>query len=115
MPCFANKTFWKCVAEESRRNKMPNEYELIPKYDTRKSFYGKARVQEDDDGRKYLISYGVRVCYIGVDGNMHRLWSGWSNTTGRHVKEFWLQNGGQGKCNKAAWDSLEVENLETLR
>ena len=89
---------------------MPREYELKPQHDACKSFYGKARVRVDDDGNKFLISYGTPVCWIdAATGNFHRLWDGWSSTTGRHVKEFWKQNGGAGHCDKAAWDGLEVE------
>ena len=89
---------------------MPNEYELMPQYDCRASFYGKARVRVDDDGNKFLISYGTPVCWVDkATGNFHRLWDGWSSTTGRHVKEFWKQCGGAGRCDKTAWDELEVE------
>lgn len=67
-------------------------YDLVPIYDGRKSFYGKARVVEDEDG-KTLISYTTKVCRIDKNGNVERLWSGNSQTTNRHVKEFLRQNG----------------------
>lgn len=74
-------------------------YELQPT-DGRKSFYGKARVVIDDDGTETLISYTTPVMRRDPDGTLHRLWWGWSATTGRHIKAF---------CglNKAALDSME--------
>lgn len=94
---------------------MQDTYELVPKHDARQSFHGKALVEVDNDGRKYLTSYGTLVCYLGLDGNLHRLWPGWSSTTGRHVREFARQCGLTGDMGKKAWESLEVENLSEPR
>lgn len=73
-------------------------YELIPN-DSHKSFYGKAFVERDANGAETLYSYGTRIIERDVNGNLWRVWSGWSATTGRHVKAF---------CglNKAAFVSL---------
>ena len=68
-------------------------YELMARYDARKSFYGKAHVMEDENG-KTLLSYGTKICRIDNDGNLSRLWHGNSQTTTRHVKEFLKQFGG---------------------
>ena len=66
------------------------EYELISKYDTRKTFYSKARVREEN-GRLTLISYTTEVCYIE---NGKAIINGtYSDTTTRHIKEFLKQNG----------------------
>ena len=75
-------------------------YELIPT-DGRKSFYGKARVLVDG-GTETLVSYTTKVIRRDADGTLHRLWSGWSATTGRHIAAF---------CgiNKKEWDALPVE------
>lgn len=77
-------------------------YDLFPRYDSRNSFYGKARVEEKDDGTKILYSYGSKVAMIkdgkailglGKDhGYEYLLWA-YSPTTLRHVKEFLKQNG----------------------
>ena len=77
-----------------------NVYELIP-CDGRKSFYGKARVVSDG-GAETLVSYTTPVIRRNADGTLSRLWSGWSATTGRHVRAF---------CglNKKEWDALPVE------
>lgn len=78
-------------------------YELMPTEDMHvKSFYGKAIVEEDDDGNKTLTSYETKVIRIDSDGTLHRLWDDWSSTTGRHVKAF---------CGltKKDWDKMEVE------
>lgn len=62
-------------------------YNLAP-IDGRKSFYGKAKVTERDDGAAVLKSYDTDVCMIDAAGNFHRFWSGESATTTRHVNAF---------------------------
>lgn len=61
-------------------------YELVP--DCRKSFYGKAKVIETDNGEKILQSYNTYVCKITEKGELVRLWDGYSCTTMRHIKAF---------------------------
>ena len=73
-------------------------YDMAPEYDSRKSFYGKAKVDERPDGTKILYSYGTPVCKITKDGKatlLRKGYLGWasSQTTLRHVKEFLKQNG----------------------
>lgn len=78
---------------------------LEPEFDTRKSFYGKAYVDEKDDGTKVLYSYDTPVCKIKDNkvelvvastpmsrGYRVAVWK-YSPTTLRHVKEFLKQNG----------------------
>jgi len=70
---------------------------LEPKFDSRKSFYKKAKVDEREDGTKILWSYNTPVCKI-KDGKatlLKRGYLGWfsSPTTLRHVKDFLQQNG----------------------
>ena len=62
-------------------------YELIPA-DSRKSFYGKARVTVSADGTQTLYSYNTPILSRDPAGTLTRLWSSWSLTTGRHVKAF---------------------------
>lgn len=57
-------------------------------YDRAKSFYGKAKVIEKDNGEKVLQSYNTEVCKITSGGEFVRLWSGYSVTTMRHVNSF---------------------------
>lgn len=64
-----------------------NIYELAPRYDSRKSFYGKAHVIELDNGTKQLQSYNIIVGEI-KNGEYFQLWDGKSQTTTRHIKEF---------------------------
>lgn len=60
-------------------------FELLPVNDSRKSFYGKARVIENDD-YIWLLSYDTIVAVL-QDGRMEL--KGWfSATTARHIKEF---------------------------
>lgn len=66
-------------------------YELSAQYDSRNSFYGKARVN-NNDGDLELISYNTRVAVIYPD-NTVSVYGTYSSTTLRHIKEFLLQNG----------------------
>ena len=62
-------------------------YELKPN-DGRKSFYGKATVIIDDNGTETLYSYGTPIITRDVNGELKKIWDGWSATTGRHIKAF---------------------------
>lgn len=73
-------------------------YELKPRQNEQKSFYGKAVVYEDSRGNKTLYSYGSCIMSISPEGHMKRYWNGqipddggglgWSRTTGRHIQSF---------------------------
>ena len=76
------------------------EYELSCRYDTRQSFYGKAQILEQDIGttgfkEKVLYSYGTMVAkiIIGEDKTKYIYYGKYSQTTTRHQKEFFRQNG----------------------
>lgn len=62
-------------------------YEPSPT-DGRKSFYGKARVEVMDDGTETLFSFNTAVMRKMPDGKLVRLYDGWTQTTGRHIKAF---------------------------
>ena len=66
-------------------------FELFPRYDRRKSFYGKARIVEHENGDKDLISYTTTVASIKND--ILYVYGWFSNTTARHINEFLQQNG----------------------
>lgn len=67
-------------------------YKLIPQYDARKDFYGKAIVSIDIDGTKRLTSYSTEVAKI--EPGKPPVVNGWySATTARHINEFLQQNG----------------------
>ena len=66
---------------------MKNLFELTTRYDARKSFYGKAIIEEDGDTLT-LYSYCTPVAKI-VAGKYQSLgYEGYSQTTSRHIKEF---------------------------
>lgn len=69
-------------------------YELSCRYDKRKSFYGKAQVDASYDEIR-LYSYNTlvaRITFRGVKTTYE--WLGhYSQTTTRHQKEFFKQNG----------------------
>lgn len=62
-------------------------YELSP-IDNRKSFYSKAKVYTVENGAEILFSYDTPIVRREITGKLVRLWSGWSATTGRHIKAF---------------------------
>ena len=74
-------------------------YELNPMFNSRKSFYGKAVVEEDPKtGDLTLKSYGTRVAVIAAprfhgEERKLRVFGTYSVTTLRHIKEFMKQNG----------------------
>ena len=61
-------------------------FELSPRYDARKSFYGKAHVIDHENGTIELQSYDTIVSRC-VNGKVEELGK-WSMTTTRHQKEF---------------------------
>lgn len=66
-------------------------YELFPRYDRRNSFYGKAHEIEYEDGSIELRSYSTIVAKITP--STAEVYGWFSNTTGRHIKEFLKQHG----------------------
>ena len=82
-------------------------FELKP-INGRKSFYGKAKAIECDNGDIELKSYETIVARIR-NGKFERLWSGYSATTMNHINSF-IDTYGISGGGKAWWDSLEVCN-----
>lgn len=81
-------------------------YELMCEYDTRQSFYGKAIVKEEKHKGKHgktrqlcLYSYGTLVAtatFFDIDNKKsaaYVYYGRYSQTTTRHQKEFFKQNG----------------------
>lgn len=71
-----------------------DKWELTPRYDSRQSFYGKAWVteSEEDGGKVYTLrSYSTDVARI--KGNNAEVYGWYSQTTGRHIKDFLKQFG----------------------
>ena len=48
----------------------------------------KAQTLYCDDNSEILQSYETQVVRRYPDGTLHRLWNGWSATTGKHIKSF---------------------------
>lgn len=82
---------------------MTSTYNLDCRFDTRKSFYGKAQVKEEMHTGEYgttrslnLYSYDPLVAkvFYSIDGTVEYIYFGkYSQTTTRHQKEFFKQNG----------------------
>ena len=70
-------------------------HNLTSQYDSRKDFYGKATVEECADGTIKLFSYDTHVASIFVKGSEKtaEVYGWYSQTTGRHIKEFLKQHG----------------------
>ena len=60
----------------------------LPCFDSRKSFYGKAKIIEQDNGTKQLKSYNTIVCELKPNGEYIKVWPGSTRTTNRHIKSF---------------------------
>lgn len=75
--------------------------------DRAKSFYGKAKVIEADNGEMILQSYNTKVCKITSSGEFVRLWSGYSVTTMRHINSF-LQLFDIAGGGKTWWDAQKI-------
>lgn len=74
-------------------------YGLEPRYDARRSFYGKAQVDTGDKGDKNkLYSYGTLVAEI-KDGKPV-VYGTYSQTTLRHIKDWLKQNGFRADTSK---------------
>ena len=80
-------------------------YELEPRFDNRKSFYHKANVYKDNEGKILLMSYRTIVAeltdkMVSEDNKAHIKVNGYySATTARHINEF-LQQYGFDKMSK---------------
>lgn len=74
-------------------------YYLEPQYDTRKSFYRKAKIYKDNNGNILLMSYETIVAKItdkiATKDNIEKVevYGYYSNTTARHINEFLQQHG----------------------
>lgn len=69
-------------------------YELIPRYSSRQSFYGKAHVIQEGDNLK-LQSYSTIVAEVERLGGkeIFKYYGHYSSTTTSHQKEFFKQLG----------------------
>ena len=45
-------------------------------------------VEIDDNGTETLYSYYTPICERDSAGNIRRIWNGWTQTTGKHIKAF---------------------------
>jgi hypothetical protein len=77
---------------------MNNIFELLePRYDSRKSFYKKAKVR-NENGKTILQSYGTDVARI--EEGKPKISGFYSATTTRHIKEFLKQGGFKAESKK---------------
>lgn len=79
----------KLLNKDESKVEEDTEYNLDARYDSRNSFYGKAKVVTKDNGDEELYSYGTLVAGI-KDGKPYSLGK-FSQTTSRHQREFFKQ------------------------
>ena len=87
------------------------EYFLECRYDSRASFYKKAKVVEKHK-MKELYSYGTLVAFISdrvIGKTIYKYLGKYSQTTTRHQKEFFRQNGLDDKQIKELFDKGVLE------
>lgn len=85
---------------------MTFDVDLKPSHDSRKSFYGKARVFKED-GKTVLVSYNTRVAEI--ENGKAKVFGTYSQTTSRHIREFLLQNGFKAESSKQIMEDYGVK------
>ena len=75
-------------------------YDLSCRYDSRQSFYGKAQVEQKEENSliiNNLYSYGTlvaqRITDVDTMKTTYKYLGKYSQTTTRHQKEFFRQNG----------------------
>lgn len=85
----------KLVENKSRKSEAKvvedTEEYLEPRFDSRASFYKKAKVVTKDNGDEELYSYGTHVG--GMRNGKPYSKGNWSQTTTRHQKEYFKQKG----------------------
>jgi len=86
---FCNDDFM-CSMGESKKVE-DTDYALEPRYASAKSFYGKARVRQKDNGDEELYSYGTHVG--GMRNGKPYSKGKFSSTTSRHQAEYFKQKG----------------------
>ena len=65
---------------------MKKMYYLMPT--NGQSFGNKAVVEIDDNGNETLYSYNTPIITKTKEGKLIKLYNGWSQTTGKHIKSF---------------------------
>ena len=88
-------------------------FELNCRYVTRKSFYGKAKVVEQENGDLLLYSYDTLVARVKdgmfeINSNVYSCYL-YSNTTLRHIKEFYKQHYKYEEITKSDLEKFESD------
>lgn len=83
-------------------------YDLDARYDSRQSFYGKAKVYITDKAKE-LWSYNTHVATI--ENGVATVLDTHSSNTLRHIKEFLLQNGFRADNKKQIEKDYIKENI----
>lgn len=80
-------------------------------HDSRKSFYGKARIEQEENCIE-LVSYNTPIVSID-NGIITPLWMGYSVTTARHIKEFFKQLYNVD-VNKKTFEKIQAGAITTI-
>lgn len=100
--------------------KVKDSYQLDCRYDSRQSFYGKARVEtiKNKNVEDYkLYSYGTLVARITIIGNIKNYYylGKYSQTTTRYQKEFFKQHGLFGNELELLFKQGHLENRRCMK
>ena len=49
---------------------------------------GSPKIIIDDDGTEHLYSYDTEILRKDKTGKIWRVWTGWSQTTGKHIRAY---------------------------
>lgn len=84
-------------------------YELKPELDPAKSFYGKAMIEEQENGDLLLKSYGDNILLLSpATDNLQRYSDRLSVTAMRHAKDFVYQYVGKNNFDAAMFSQLPM-------
>ena len=80
-----------------------------------KSYYGKAAIQDGENGEKLLRSYDTIVCaFDPKSGEFSRFWNGYSVTTQKHINDF-RKLYGLPALSKKEWEKIPCANGNSER
>lgn len=100
------------IKESKKSLKEAPVYDLSPRFDSRKSFYNKAKVDTGKGDENKLYSYNTLVAEI--KNGKPVVYGTYSQTTLRHIKDWLKQNGFKAESSKQIMSDYGVKN-ESLK
>lgn len=85
-------------------------FELNPNHFNVRSFYHKAYIVMLGNRIRVLKSYDTFVA-CEKEGKLYRMWDGYSNTTWRHITEFYLTYSSGNRLTMGDWNKLPMTKI----